>query len=944
MFRFIKNKIKNKKLLNFSLLTGVVLLTAFLCIYPMFREGSLNKLLRSMFVEHIGNEEEYPAVLSKNDSVVKDDGTEVADIISMLNSDKDKWGSQISIPIVQNQKVITSKGGAAETSFGEKTRLVLLGYIPDMYEYSDLVFGISAEEAYENGDETIKQAIGKGAYPCVISQKCMDSFNLVIGEELEYKPNAYDDSETVKFIVTGIIEEKTEDKFFYHKPLSDYYDTLFLSEKDFNSVIKSCPAKTIEYTNSVMIDYSVIEASDAKAVSDRLKTITEADEKIECNFSATLDSYCEQESAVSVILIAFELPIVSLLLLFLYMISSRILEMETTEIAMLKSRGIKRAKIIKLYVMQSSLIAFAGCIIGLPAGFGMCKLAASTDAFLSFTMKDISIYKPTPMMLVFALGAFALSVLFMTLPVVVISKLTITERKTLRLTANSKPVWEKVFLDIILLGISGYLLFNYYRQQDVMAADIISGGAIDPVIFIDSSLFILACGLLVLRLSGYLVRLIYKIGKKRWKPASYIAFLQIIRGAKKQGFILVFLIMTIAMGIFNSNLARTVNENVENRTTYNDGADLRIEERWKMTVKKADSDYIWSYKEPDFERFSDLGAVSKTRVIIDENTDILVNKKVEKGNTLMAINTKEFGETAILSGELNDRHWFEYLNALAKVPAGCLISRNLATKYELKEGDKITYSRYSPLDKKVTYISAELVVCGVVDAFPGFESTYYELSEGGSLEEKQRFLVVANYTNIVNKCHQTPYSVWMKLPPQADASTIIDAINQKGLILKDTINLSEDIKNKQDSAMIQITNGMFSVGFVISLLICAVGFLIYWILTIRERELFYGIYRAMGMSMREIVKMLMTEQIFSSFLAVLSGFGVGMLTTVLFTKLLATVYLPQKHNLPIEMVIKGSDAVKIVAIICVTFLLCFIVMRRIIRNMNIAKALKMGED
>lgn len=144
--------------------------------------------------------------------------------------------------------------------------------------------------------------------------------------------------------------------------------------------------------------------------------------------------------------------------------------------------------------------------------------------------------------------------------------------------------------------------------------------------------------------------------------------------------------------------------------------------------------------------------------------------------------------------------------------------------------------------------------------------------------------------------------------------------------------------------MIQITNGMFSVGFVISLLICAVGFLIYWILTIRERELFYGIYRAMGMSMREIVKMLMTEQIFSSFLAVLSGFGVGMLTTVLFTKLLATVYLPQKHNLPIEMVIKGSDAVKIVAIICVTFLLCFVVMRRIIRNMNIAKALKMGED
>ena len=45
MFQLIINKIRNKKLLNSSLLAGVILLGAFLCIYPMFLKGSLNRLL-----------------------------------------------------------------------------------------------------------------------------------------------------------------------------------------------------------------------------------------------------------------------------------------------------------------------------------------------------------------------------------------------------------------------------------------------------------------------------------------------------------------------------------------------------------------------------------------------------------------------------------------------------------------------------------------------------------------------------------------------------------------------------------------------------------------------------------------------------------------------------------------------------------------------------------
>lgn len=947
MFNFIKSKITNKKLLNSSLLVGVVLLAGFLCIYPMFREGSLNRLLQTLMLEHIEQEEEYPAAIIRESSADMEQTDGINGVVERMNEYESTWSKYIDCPVVQRQQVLSIKGGNADSTFGSKSKVISIGVIPDLYDHVDLVYGVKAEDAENSDNPYVQDAIKHGAMPCVMSQSVMDKYELVVGETLSFKFKMYSGADMLDMVITGVIEEKQEDNYFWYKRLSSYNDLFILPIDTFDTIVKENDIAEVNYDEVVMFDYTKINNSNAKKYREYLNQFSSLDKDVSNNFGETLKSYDTQEKSISVILFSFELPIVALLLLFLYMISGRILEMETTEIAMLKSRGVSRGKIIRLYISQSSIIAGIGCVIGLPVGFAMCRLAAGTNAFLSFSFKDVSVYKPTVTMLLFALLAFALSVLFMTLPVIRLSKLTITERKNLRVSTKAKPVWEKFFLDILLLAVSGYLLYNFNKQKNVMIVQIISGEGIDPVIFLDSSLFILASGLLFLRLIGYLVRLIYRIGKKRWKPASYVAFLQIIRNAKKQGFITVFLVMTIAMGIFNANLARTVNENMEQRTAYNVGTDVRVQEKWKMTQIKSDSGVLWNYREPDIGRYSFLeeyGVVQKTKVIIDNNTDIAIGTKSEKGNTLMAINTKEFGEIAKLDPNLNDTHWYNYLNELALNPKSVIISSNLAKKYDLSVGDKVSYLRYSPIDSTKTYTNTAATICGIVDAFPGFESTVYVTSSDGSIVEKENYLVVANYATVVNNCNQTPYEIWMRAQGDVDVKAIKKAIESKDITLVSILGSEEEIQNQRNSAMIQITNGMFSVGFIISLLICAVGFLIYWVLTIKEREMLYGIYRAMGMTMREIVNMLVIEQIFSSLLAAASGFGVGAITTFLYTKLISVVYLPRKHNIPIDIFFKADDIIKITIIIGVAFAICFVVMSRTVRNMNITKALKMGED
>lgn len=944
MFRFIRYKILNKKWLNFCLLTGVILLSGFLCVYPMFKEGSLNKLLQTSMTDYVSQKNKFPTMIETNGKLMDEYYADIDNLIEYSDSFRDTWSSYIGTDVIEEQKYFEIAPGYAENTLDSKATQIRIAYMPEIMENVDVVYGTSNENISENDIERVKEAVQNGAIPCMVSEKCVDSLHLAAGDTMTIRIS---DGNNYNFVISGIIKEKEGSDMFWVHRLNDYNGTFFVSKEIFEKFAEYYAPIGLYYTETVLLDYRQINSNNAEAIYSYICQFEKFDSSLTTNFKDILSAYIETKKSVNVILFTFELPIVALLLLFIYMISGQILDMETGEIAMLKSRGISRFKVIRLYILQSSVISFVGAVLGIPIGYLFCKLGAGTDAFLVFTLKNTSDYKPNIDMLIFAGIALVLAMLFMTIPVIPLSKFTITERRTKKIAMRTKAFWEKFFLDIPVLGVSLYLLYNYMKQQESISLTVISGGRIDPVIFLDSSIFIIGCGLFTLRLVHLLVRLIYKIGQKKWKPAEYVAFLQIIRSSQKQGFISVFLVMTIAMGIFNANLARSVNDNMEERTKYNVGCDYILNERWDIITKKSGEKVIWKYNEPDFRRYDylkDEGVESMTRVIRDENTDIKIDNIVENKCLLYGINTKEFGETASLKSGLNDKHWYNYLNLLAEEPKGVLISSNLAEKYSLEVGGNLTYSRYSPIDSKNSYASEKAKIVGIVDSFPGYQSVVYTEAADGTFTKRDNYLIVANYSTVMNTFKMRPYEIWMKLSDKADSNAIENSIEAKGIKILKSSSLSELIKEQRDSTMIQITNGMFSVGFVISLTVCAVGFLIYWILTIKERELIYGIYRSMGLSMKEIIRMLITEQIFSSLAACVGGYGVGVLATVLFTKLISIVYLPRVHNIPIQISLNPSDSIKMCIIVGGVLIVCFIVICRIIGNMNITKALKLGDD
>ena len=544
----------------------------------------------------------------------------------------------------------------------------------------------------------------------------------------------------------------------------------------------------------------------------------------------------------------------------------------------------------------------------------------------------------------YMLGAMAVSVAFMVLPVFRDANVTIVNVKRKK-GRKAKNILQRVYMDVILLLVSLYGLYSFSQRKDTLMTQMLEGEPLDPFLFICSSLFIISAALVALRIQPLLIRLVYLCGRRHWKPAFFASFLQILRTKGKQSFMMVFLMLTVALGIFNATVARTILSNSESNIRYDTGATLVLQEQWEdNSMFVADNpDLELTYTEPDFSVYESMKGVRHAAKVYreEEITTSFSNKGGEnnKKTSLMAIDTKQFGETVSdFNPELLPTHLNNYLNAMASDPDAVLLSSNFHTKAGVKLGDKITYTNKDKKDKK------ELtgVVYGFVDYFPTYLENTHELNEEEKLVTTENYLVVANLAAVQQTYGVRPYQVWL----QTDESSqfIYDYAKKNNIqytVFEDVAAKLVDMKN---DALFQGTNGILTMSFIVILILCCTGFLIYWILSIRQRELLFGVFRAMGMTKKEIIQMLINEQIFSSGVSIVMGAALGILASRLFVPLVQIFYASTDQAVPLQVMFQTLDMIRLFSVVAIVIIICMIVLGKLISRINISQALKLGED
>ncbi len=205
-------------------------------------------------------------------------------------------------------------------------------------------------------------------------------------------------------------------------------------------------------------------------------------------------------------------------------------------------------------------------------------------------------------------------------------------------------------------------------------------------------------------------------------------------------------------------------------------------------------------------------------------------------------------------------------------------------------------------------------------------------------------LIVANLPYVQNMLGLEPYEVWLKLKPDVLRAELYEDIRESKIpvtVMNDVVPQITELKN---GALLLGLNGTMTLGFLISLLISFIGFLLYWILTIKSRTLQYGIYRAMGIPMPKLIGILVSEQILTSGIACFLGITVGGITSYLFVPLFKISLNIHQLMPPFTVISDAGDEAKIYIFSAMMLILGSAILIGFLRKIKIDQAIKLGED
>lgn len=693
-----------------------------------------------------------------------------------------------------------------------------------------------------------------------------------------------------------------------------------------------------------VIDYQNMDMNVIEHVQNSFENQAEAYKSENCTFKVPaqeiLNSYAKKASSLRYILLMLDIPVVLMLIFYLFMVSQLNIESEKNEIAMLKSRGASSWQIVRIYAYETLILGAVSALIGPFVGLGLCNILGVSNGFLEFVNRPALQAKLSVTAFLYAIIAVGVFFITTLVPIVPASRITIVAHKQSKAHGQKKPVWQRAYLDVLMVVLPVAWLWWHNRQEKILISQGITdtSATMNPLMFAVSTLFILGAGLICVRLYPYFIRLIYTIGKKKWSPAAYISLNNIGRSSTgREKFIMIFLILTVALGIFSANTARAINRNTEERIRYNLGADVVLEEVWKYarvptTDDEGNQVTEAQYFEPDFTTYEDLAGVKTvTPVFKREAAQLRYNEKTQTDVQVMSIVPQKFADVCWFRNNLLPVHINNYINALGECLDGAIISSSYQEKTGLKLGDVIQVK----WGKNEWF---EATVVAVVDYWPTF-NPYEKNSQG-----EYRDFVILNYDYVSVQTVIEPYQVWMSMEDDASISEFYKSVEDAGIVATRLDVASQLITSSKTDATLQGVNGALTLGFITIMAMCFIGFLIYWILSIKGRTLQFGILRAMGMSFREIISMIVYEQILVSGVSIFLSIIIGGIASDLFVPLFQVLYNVTDQVPPFVVVSQRSDYYKLYSIVAIMLIVGFLVIARLIKAINVNKALKLGED
>ena len=927
MLTLLFRKMHSTRWMVLCLFIGFLLAAGMMSTVPIYMDSSLQRILIKDMQAYQTETGLYPGEYVVTSSIsVKDSNEQRRSAVNSMRELVDQQTARIHIPQANSKTVLTD--GFMYLITGKTARVKVIG-MTGLADHTEIIQG----RMFEPGQ------LPDGSFEIVCNEECLKTLGMSFGGTYQLQNSFFSAAEPLTVTVVGVFRQASENDSYWSETMEDYLNALFMDYDTMLGDYLSTGLTTLSGAECrYSFDYQKMDLNDlssvTKAIEEDRTVYSDAGMSFSMGISDILSEYAVRAANLKSMLWILQIPTIVMLAFYLFMVSQLNVEQEKNEIAVFKSRGASSAQIFAIYAMEAGVLGLATFIIAPFIGLLLCNFLGVSNGFLEFVNRTGLAAKLSIDAFIYALIAIVIFFITTMLPIIPASKLSIVKYKQSKAKVVKMALWEKLCIDIIL--IAGSLIWYYFTARSInrLFADgtYVSDGTINPLYFVFSTMFIMGAGLLFIRIYPYLLRLIYYIGKRFWTVPQYIAITSVARSqGGRERFLMLFLSVTFALGIFSANTARAINNSRSDRIYYNTGADVVIDAYWRLESVDDDSSYV----EIDMDDYQNLEGVDIATRVLRTDAKATCGGVQSNSADLMAIEPGKFSQTAWFRSDLLPVHWWNYCSALVDYKAGVLASRSWEEK-GVQLGDVVSV-------KIAGSDAVDLTVLAFVDYWPGINPSE-TIADERTGEETQRDFLVCNYNYLRRVTELQPYQIWLKMKDGATSEALYADIEAKHLKIQRIIDSSQLLIEEKTDPALQGMNGALTLGFVVIMLMTVIGFLIYWIISIKSRTLQFGVLRAMGVTFREVISTLGWEQLLVSLVSIAMGFVIGGTASDLFVPMFRTMYNAADQVPPFRVQGYPGDYIKLYVIIAVMLIGGFLVLGGIIRRININKALKLGED
>lgn len=426
----------------------------------------------------------------------------------------------------------------------------------------------------------------------LIGKPAVDKLGVKLGQSFELHPFWRQDLPPVTVTVVGFVEPRDlSDPYWFGKTDRFVVDTTAWDTYPFwvpEAVVNQTLAAYLPDMDSTVETYGItnigrINSRNAKGIEEGVRSLDNAMRESvrgatsETQLHQIISSYRTKLFFTRLPLFALMLQVVGIALYYLVMVSTMLIERQSGEIALLRSRGASSRQVVAVYAIEGTILCGAAALIGpFVAKLGIAVLGY-TPPFQSLSGDSALGVHLSRLAFGAAAGGAALAFAALLIPAWRAARQSTIDYKHSLARPQTQPLFLRYYLDLVLVGVGAFLFYQLREKGSLVTEKLFGDLSADPLLLASPTLFMLMVALVFLRLFPLALRFVAWATRRLESPTVALGLNRMTRAPMQYSRLILLLLLATAVGMFAAGYRATLERGYDDRAAFTAGAESRLE-------------------------------------------------------------------------------------------------------------------------------------------------------------------------------------------------------------------------------------------------------------------------------------------------------------------------------------------------------------------------------